>query len=95
MIPIFVRHGIPDVIVSDNGPQYSSHEFGEIVKTLNVKHITSSPHHPQGNGEAERVVKTAKRLLNGNSDPNLALLAYRLTPLSWCQLSPAQLLMGR
>jgi len=54
MMPIFARHGIPDVIVSDNGPQYSSHEFGEFVKTLNVKHITSSPYHPQGNGEAER-----------------------------------------
>ena len=40
-------------------------------------------------------MKTAKKLLNGNADPNLALLAYRSTPLSWCQLSPAQLLMGR
>ena len=95
MMPIFARHGIPDVIVSDNGPQYSSHEFGEFAKNLNFKHITSSPYHPQGNGEAERAVKTAKKLLNGNSDPNLALLAYRSTPLPWCQLSPAQLLLGR
>jgi len=31
MMPIFARYGIPDVIVSDNGPQYSSQEFGEFV----------------------------------------------------------------
>ena len=95
MMPIFARYGIPDVIVSDNGPQYSSREFGEFAKNFNFKHVTSSPHHPQGNSEAERAIKTAKKLLKGNTDPNLPLLAYRSTPLSWCQLSPAQLLMRR
>ena len=95
MMPIFARYGIPDVIISNNGPQYSSQEFGEFTKNFNFKHVTSSPHHPQGNGEAERAVKTVKKLLKGNTDPNLALLAYRSIPLSWCQSSPAQLLMGR
>ena len=28
---IFARHGIPDVVVSDNGPQYSSDEFRKFV----------------------------------------------------------------
>jgi len=89
MIHIFARYGIPDVIVSDNGPQYSSQEFGEFVKKFDFKHVTSSPYYLQGNGEAERAVRTAKKLLKGNTDPNLALLAYRSTPLSWCQLSVA------
>ena len=46
MMPIFASYGIPDVIVSDNGPQYLSQTFGEFVKNVNFKHVTSSPHHP-------------------------------------------------
>ena len=95
MKPLFARHGIPDVIISDNGPQYSSQEFQQFAKDYEFKHMTSSPYHPQGNGEAERAVKTVKKLLRDTSDHNLALLTYRSTPLSWCKHSPAQLLMGR
>ena len=43
----------------------------------------------------ERAVKTVKKLLSDSNDPYLLLLAYHTTPLPWCNLSPAQLLMGR
>ena len=46
-------------------------------------------------GLAERTVKTVKALLTDNSDPHLALLSYRATPLPWCSISPAELLFGR
>ena len=80
---------------SDNGPQYSSHEFAEFALSYNFQHVTSSPLFPQSNGQAERTVQTAKRLLKNAKDPYMALLTYRTTPLTWCNLSPAQLLMGR
>ena len=92
---IFARHGIPDTLISDNGPQYSAKEFEDFAKSYDFSHKTSSPYHPQGNGEAERGVKTVKKLLKGSKDPHLALLSYRATPLPWCNQSPAQLLMGR
>ena len=53
------------------------------------------PYYPRGNGEAERAVRTLKNLLKGVKNPYLALMSYRATPLPWCNLSPAQLLMGR
>ena len=48
----------------------------------------------QSNGEAERAVRTMKDLWKKSSDPFLALLAYRTTPLE-SGSSPAELLMGR
>ena len=57
--------------------------------------ITSSPKYPQSNGLVERMVQTVKGLLNNSTDPYMALLSYRVTPLPWCKLSPAELLMGR
>ena len=49
---IFAGSGIPEVVLSDNGPQFSSREFEDYRFT----HITSSPYHLQENGEAERAV---------------------------------------
>ena len=91
---IFARHGIPNPVISDNGPQFSSREFILFSKLYCFTHRTSSPKHPQANGEAERAVKTLKCLLKKVEDPFLALLSYRATPLR-NRYSPAELLMGR
>ena len=93
--PIFARFGIPETVVSDNGPQYASHEFQEFAKAYDFNPVTSSPLFPQSNGQAERTVQTVKKLLKESSDPDMALLTYRTTPFPWCGLSPAELLMGR
>ena len=92
---IFARHGIPKTFVSDSGPQYTSQEMKAFTRKYNFVHITSSLYYQQSNGLAERMVQTMKCLIGKAPDPYLALLAYRSTPLPWCGLSPAQLLMGR
>ena len=91
---IFARHGIPDLVVSDNGPQYSSEAYANFARKFQFEHITSSPHYPQSNGEAERAVQTVKNLIKKDGDPYLALLSYRSTPLK-CGFSPSELLMSR
>ena len=91
---IFSRYGIPEILVSDNGPQYSSDLFKQFAKSYGFTHITSSPLYPQANGEAERAVKTVKNMLKKTTDPYLALLAYRSTPLS-LGYTPSELMMCR
>ena len=52
---IFAHHGIPQTVISDNGPQYSSQEFRHFAALYGFSHITSSPEHPFGNGEKRSV----------------------------------------
>ena len=92
---IFARHGIPETVRSDNGPQFASSEFDDFARNYQFRHTTSSPHFPSSNGQAERAVKQVKHLLKRADDPFLALLSYRSTPMPWCGKSPAELLMGR
>ena len=95
----FARHGIPDIIMSDNGPQFSAKDFRDFAKTYEFTHVTSSPGYPQSNGKAENAVKTAKRIMKkaarSGEDPHLSLLAWRNTPTEGMNSSPVQRLYGR
>ncbi len=53
---IFVTHGLPATVVSDNGTNFTSNEFREFIQRNGIKRSTSSPYHPASNGQAERVV---------------------------------------
>ena len=57
---IFSRHRIPEIVCSDNGPQFSSSEFEQFAKSYRFRQVTSSPHYPQSNGGVERMVQTVK-----------------------------------
>ena len=59
---IFSCHGVPKVLVSDNGPQLSSREILEFSSSYSFQHVTSSPRYPQSNSLAERTVKTMKSI---------------------------------
>ncbi|XP_063962569.1 uncharacterized protein K02A2.6-like [Lytechinus pictus] len=95
----FARFGIPDQLVTDNGPQFTADEFKRFARKWQFEHTTSSPHYPQSNGKAESSVKVAKSLLKkaktAGSDPYLSLLAFRNTPTPGMGSSPIQRIMNR
>eukprot|EP00731_Ephydatia_muelleri_P033110 Em0025g66a len=75
---VLAQHGIPMVIRSDNGTQYTAEEYKRFTKEWGIQHVTTSPYHTQANGLAEKSVQIIKSLLNqskaNNQDPYLSLL---------------------
>ncbi|KAG1686326.1 E3 ubiquitin-protein ligase RNF31 [Nymphon striatum] len=95
----FKRHGVPERVYTDGGPQFTSQEFAKFATEYVFKHICSSPHHPQSNGKVESAVKVVKNILKrsklSGADPFLGLLAYHNTPQEGFGTSPAQRLFSR
>ena len=96
---LFSKHGIPETLRSDNGPQFANHMFAKFAKEWNSDHNTSSPRNPRSNGQAEATMKIVKGLLSkakySGQDPHLALLAYGSTPIDAYLQSPAEVLYQR
>ena len=96
MKAVFAGLGVPNVKVSDGRPQYTSAEFKDFTKRLQIEHSVSSPRNPQSNGMAEHCVQTMKasliKTIEEGEDVDLALLTYKTTPLNHRLPLPAELL---
>ena len=100
---LFSTYGLPEQIVSDNGPQFTAAEFQQFMKNNRVKHIRCAPYHPASNGAVERLNQTFKRALKaGNKDGRSLshrmadfLLTYRATPHSTTNRTPSSLFLLR
>ena len=83
---LFVTHGIPESLVSDNGSPFTSAEMKEFMIANSARHITSSPYYPSSNGLAERAVQTCKTALKKIDGDSLHiklqrfLMSYQTTP---------------
>ena len=96
---MFSRYGIPEIVYSDNGPQFSCRKFKNFAKEWYFLHKTSSPLYAQSNGMVERHIQTIKKILNkalhDNKDVHLTLLEYKNMPISDELPSPAEIMFGR
>ena len=98
---IFSTHGLPKVMVTDNGPAFVGDAFEKFCLKNGVRHITTAPYHPSSNGQAERVVRTFKetmrKLKAGDIETKVSrlLFKYRMTPHTSTGVSPSQLMLNR
>ena len=93
---IFASFGIPNTIISENGPQFIGAAYQQMLRDFDVTHITSSPHHPMSHGFIERQIRSVKAIMRKSpQDTDKALLMMRNTPLGSQLPSPAEILFGR
>lgn len=59
----FSQHGIPEIIVSDNGTCFTNEQFQEFAEKNGIRHNTTAPYNLSSNGLAERAIQTFKSLM--------------------------------
>ena len=98
---IFATHGFPRILVSDNGPQFTSAEFADFLHQNNIVHYRSPPYHPSTNGLAENMVKSVKHHLKKHKPTNVSLClsdflrTYRNTPHTVTNRAPAHIILSQ
>jgi len=100
---IFARHGIPDTLFSDSGPQFIAQTFTDFMDTMGIYHHHVTPNWPQANDEVEHQKQSLEKRMKiaqaEGRDWKEAMLsyvvAYRATTHSTTGKSPAELLFGR
>ena len=69
------RHGCPQVILSDNGTNFTGRVLPKLNELMNIRSALTTPYHPEANGMVERVNRTMTSILR------------KLTseyPCAWC-----------
>ena len=60
---VFQYHGLPDNIISDRDPKFTSHFWKNLQKILGIKLLMSTAEHPQTDGQSEATVKIVQKLI--------------------------------
>ena len=100
----FATYGIPEELSTDGGLTFTAYETEKFLSDYAVRHRLSSVAFPHSNQRAELGVKSMKRLIRENTNPDgslwndkflMAVMQYRNTPDRDTGLSPAQVIFGR
>ena len=75
------RFGVPSIVTTDRGGQFTSTTWKQMAQSLGFKHSTTTAYHPSANGMVERVHRQLKAALRAHVDQ-----------LHWCAHLPMVLL---
>ena len=100
---MFTAYGVPEHIVTDNGPQFISQQFTDFVRAQGIQHSQSALYHPATNGLAERFVQTLKQAMKASFSSGLPLahhlcdflLTYHSTVHATTGVTPSLLFLQR
>ena len=100
---VIARFGVPQTLVSDNGPSLIAKGVDEWLANIGCEHLTSAEYHPKSNGLAERMVRSFKEYVRVNRTPNnhlsraadRFLMSYRNIPHTVTGIAPTHLMFGR
>ena len=101
---VFAMFGFPQMLVSDNAPQFVSAEFEDFLCQNHITHRTSPPYHPSTNGIAENMVKNVKchlkkhhvqAVANVHQELSDFLRTYRNVPHTTTNQAPAHLVLAQ
>ena len=100
---MFSTYGIPETIVTGNGPPFKSSQLKEYMTQNGIKHRRITPLWPQANAEAERFMKPLTNIIqtafiekkSWKSEVYKFLFAYRSTPHSTTNIAPSELMFNR
>lgn len=94
--------GPPIIIITDQGVQFESHLWKELLATLGTKRHRTTSYHPQSNGLVERMHRRLKEALKASSSSDnwldalpMVLLHMRATTSADTNVSPAELVYGQ
>lgn len=98
------RHGIPEILITDNGKEFTAKAWCDYLKEIGIDHRRTTPVHPQSNGKVERFNRTFKetlaklvnnRALDWEDRVGDVLFAHRNSVSSVTGYTPFFLLYGR
>ena len=96
-------HGVPEIITTDRGSQFTSHLWTQLLNTWGTKHVKTTAYHPESNGMVERLHRRLKESLKALSNDQqsrwywklpMTLLSLRTTVKADLNASPADLVYG-
>ena len=77
---LFTIHGIPEIVVSDNGTTFTSAEFSEFIARNSIRRLRTAPYLPATNGLAECAVQMFKTAMTNHLVAKLIL--YQVSQIS-------------